>query len=72
MVSVGLIERMLARGLEAEPTSSNTAGVQPRLLTTEPGRDLDATVVPAAARFVRDATEFATGTARVAQIRRPS
>jgi hypothetical protein len=46
--------------------------VQPRLLTTEPGRDLDATVVPAAARFARDATEFATGTTRVAQIRRPS
>jgi hypothetical protein len=72
VVSVGLIERMLARGLEAEPTSSNTAGVPPRLLTIQPGRDLDATVVPAAARFARDATEFATGTTRVAQIRRPS
>src|SRR5581483_11759575 len=64
VVSVGLIERMLARGLETEPTSS------PPMIETGP--NLDAKVVPAAARFARDATEFATGIARSAQMRRPS
>lgn len=70
VVSVGLIERMLTRGLEA--TSSDTAGAQPRPLATDTSGDIDTKVVPAAARFARDATEFATGTARSAQMRRPS
>jgi transposase len=72
VVSVGLIERMLARGLEDQPTSSNTVGAPPRPMPTDPGPDIDAKVVPAAARFARDATEFATGTTRAAQMRRPS
>jgi transposase len=74
VISVGLIERMLARGLEAEPTSSDTATADAKLRPLPPntGGNLDAKVVPAAARFARDATEFATGTARTAQMRRPS
>jgi transposase len=63
-VNVGLIDRMLTRGLEAEADTS-AAGAPDRA---------GSAVVPAAARFVRDATEFATGrTAKHGeQMRRPS
>jgi transposase len=64
-VNVGLIERMLARGLEAA-----TAGTPLSLPAPDAGPGVDAKVVPAAARFARDATEFATGTGE--QMRRPS
>ena len=73
-VNVGLIDRMLTRGLEAEHSADTaTTDAQPRLpTTTDPGPG--STVVPAAARFARDTDEFATGHATGAgkQMRRPS
>jgi transposase len=74
-VNVGLIERMLARGLQAEPTNGNAATSEPLHLPATSGDDPGgATVVPAAGRFARDAAEFATGRAAGAdeQMRRPS
>jgi transposase len=81
-INVGLIERMLARGLETDPTTSDTtgAGGQPRLptttvsTTTDAGASTRATVVPAAGRFARDAAEFAPGRTRATgqRDRRPS
>jgi hypothetical protein len=70
-VNVGLIERMLARGLETDPTTPATAGggIQPTLPGLAPAAtagppepDPAPTVVPAASRFVRDPVEFAPRT----------
>ncbi|MGH3599010.1 MAG: IS21 family transposase [Pseudonocardiaceae bacterium] len=70
-VNVGLIDRMLTRGLESDTTTTATG--QPS--TTSSAADAPNTVskvVPAAGRFVRDAGEFATGTHAERQMRRPS
>jgi transposase len=69
-VNVGLIERMLARGLETDPTTPATAagGGQPTLPGLAPATagppecDPAPTVVSAASRFVRDPVEFAPRT----------
>lgn len=62
-VNVGLIDRMLTRGLAA-PAGNSRVGEQLCLPTTpDPGPGAagsGARVVPAAARFVRDPDEFAT------------
>jgi hypothetical protein len=65
---------MLARGLENQPSAdTGPIGEQPRPATGN-GDGPHATVVPAAARFARDAAEFATGRTADAgeQTRRPS
>ena len=70
-VNVGLIDRMLTRGLEADTTRGTATG---QLAIPIPAA-VDAAaskVVPAAGRFVRDAGEFATGTGVTGQMRRPS
>jgi len=72
-VNVGLIERMLARGLETESLETEAGPTQPGSATTASAAgqqtlpiDLGAgpprpsTVVAAAGRFVRDPDEFAT------------
>lgn len=70
--NVGLIERMLARGLQAD-TTGDTATGQPQMTNTAThGCGSSAKVVPAAGRFARDASEFATGAGATTQIRRPS
>jgi hypothetical protein len=70
-VNVGLIDRMLTRGLETDTTPTSATG---QLTIPISGADDPATskVVPAAGRFVRDAGEFATGTREGHQLRRPS
>ncbi|GAA5147377.1 IS21 family transposase [Pseudonocardia eucalypti] len=77
-VNVGLIDRMLTRGLAA-PADTSRVGEQLCLPTTPaPGPAADSKVVPAAARFVRAPDEFATGrttsrsTGGVGEHRRPS
>jgi transposase len=73
-VNVGLIDRMLSRGLETDTTAdNNTATGQPSTASSATqGPAPSSKVVPAAGRFVRDAGEFATGTAAGEQMRRPS
>jgi len=77
-VNVGLIDRMLTRGLEAEHDNSTThysarRAVAPRPQQGGPGAaNASPTVVPAAGRFVRDAGEFATGARPARPVRRPS
>jgi hypothetical protein len=76
-LNVGLIDRMLTRGLEADntpATPASTTGQLPIPSPGLPGAEDPATskVVPAAGRFVRDAGEFATGTREGHQLRRPS
>ena len=78
-VNVGLIDRMLARGLEAQPASGDDAHAgKPLTMPAASGDKSDgATVVPAAGRFARDAAEFAAGRTpspgeRREQMRRPS
>jgi hypothetical protein len=73
-VNVGLIDRMLTRGLEADTTPANATGQLAIRLPGVPGAADPATseVVPAAGRFVRDAGEFATGTHHGHHLRRPS
>jgi transposase len=66
-VNVGLIDRMLTRGLEAEQQATDAA-----ITPDSPAAAGSPTVVPAAGRFVRDAAEFATGTGAGRPIRRPS
>jgi hypothetical protein len=70
-VNVGLIDRMLTRGLETDTTPTSATG---QLAIPISGADDPAAskVVPAAGRFVRDAGEFATGTREGHQLRRPS
>jgi hypothetical protein len=53
VVNVGLIERMLTRGLQGVETMA-------RAQTTASGQDAAAALVPAASRFVRDPGEFCT------------
>jgi hypothetical protein len=73
-VNVGLIDRMLSRGLETDTTAdNNTATGQPSTASSATqGPAPSSKVVPAAGRFVRDAGEFATGTGAGEQMRRPS
>ncbi|HEX5349111.1 MAG TPA: hypothetical protein VFW64_18695 [Pseudonocardiaceae bacterium] len=72
-VNVGLIDRMLSRGLETDTTADNTAtGQSSTASSATPGPAPSSKLVPAAGRFVRDAGEFATGTGAGEQIRRPS
>jgi hypothetical protein len=73
-VNVGLIDRMLTRGLETDTTPASTTGQLPIPSPGVPGAEDPAAskVVPAAGRFVRDAGEFATGTREGHQLRRPS
>ena len=68
-VNVGLIDRMLARGLEsntetdpATDTTTATAAGQLSIPLTAQAGEPTSRVVPAAGRFVRDAGEFATTT----------
>ena len=61
-VNVGLIDRMLTRGLEGDDQNSAQSGGAAAQPTDSPGAASPSpTVVPAAGRFVRDAGEFATG-----------
>ena len=72
-VNVGLIERMLIRGFDGDPTRAETENTQLSLpiTATAPAGSAANTVVPAAGRFVRDPAEFATGKpAYVAEPRR--
>ena len=67
-VNVGLIERMLARGLETDPTTAGGGQlVIPNITSAAtsgpPEPDPAPTVVPAASRFVRDPAEFTPRTA---------
>lgn len=56
VVNVGLIERMLTRGLDNRgDTSPDPATTAPPAAAAETGA-----VVPAASRFVRDASDFST------------
>jgi transposase len=73
-VNVGLIDRMLTRGLEADATPASATAQLAIRSPGVPGADDPATskVVPAAGRFVRDAGEFATGTRDGNHLRRPS
>jgi len=68
-VNVGLIDRMLTRGLEADTTRGTATGQLPIPAAVD---GATSKVVPAARRFVRDAGEFATGTGATGQMRRPS
>jgi hypothetical protein len=64
VINVGLIERMLTRGLAGTETMARTQPTAPDqpgatdTATTDAGSD--AAVVPAASRFVRDPGEFST------------
>ncbi|GAC1381315.1 MAG: hypothetical protein NVSMB4_09910 [Acidimicrobiales bacterium] len=70
-VNVGLIDRMLSRGLEADNHPTGTAAQQGD--AHPPGAPhASPTVVPAAGRFVRDSAEFATGARPARPVRRPS
>jgi transposase len=73
-VNVGLIERMLIRGFDGDPTRTSAENIQLSLPVTAAAPAAGATVVPAAGRFVRDAAEFATGKPPLTceQTRRPS
>jgi hypothetical protein len=77
-VNVGLIDRMLTRGLEAEHDNSTThySAAQSGGAAAQQGgpgaASASPTVVPAAGRFVRDAGEFATGARPARPVRRPS
>lgn len=77
-VNVGLIDRMLSRGLETDTTTADTTadttatGQSSTASSATPGPAPSSKLVPAAGRFVRDAGEFATGTGAGEQMRRRS
>lgn len=71
-VNVGLIDRMLTRGLEAENHPTGAAAAQQGDAHPPGAPNASPTVVPAAGRFVRDAGEFATGARPARPVRRPS
>jgi hypothetical protein len=78
VVNVGLIDRMLTRGLPDVPegddqnSAAQSGGAAAQQSDSPGAAGPSPTVVPAAGRFVRDAGEFATGARPARPVRRPS